>query len=213
MPKDPRFNFYTDNWIGGTEGFTLEQEGAYLSLIIMQSKVGRFTKDQAIDKLMQKTRGNTAVCTELWQFLVPKFETDGNFFWSARLEIEIEKSQNHSKAQSERVKKRWDKSGTDSGNTAVHTQDIPVYGSGSGTIKLTEEKFSEIFDSLTLEQIKTTFPDHDIHNELNIFKLKVRGDPNKYKSRDSGGIKQAFIYQLSKSKSTKKAQKTNYKVQ
>lgn len=213
MAKDPRFNFYTDNWIGGTEGFTLEQEGAYLSLIIMQSKVGRFSKDQAIDKLMQKTRGNAAACAGLWQFLMPKFETDGNLFWSARLEKEIQKSENHSKAQSDRANKRWYKSGTDSGNAAACAQEMPVYGSGSGTNKITEEQFSEIFDSLTMDQIKTTFPDHDLINELNIFKLKVRGDPNKYQTRDSGGIKQAFIYQLGRSKSTKKAPKNLYKVQ
>ena len=119
MPKDPRFNFYPDNWVGGTEGFTLEQEGAYLNLIIMQTKVGRFTSAQAFDKLMQRTRGNTAVSTALWNFLIPKFETDGEFFWSARLEMEIQKSKNQSEKQKERISKRWNKSGIDSGITAV----------------------------------------------------------------------------------------------
>lgn len=55
MAKDPRFNFYPDNWDGGTEEFTLEQEGAYLRLIIMQSRKGKFTADQALDCLMRKT--------------------------------------------------------------------------------------------------------------------------------------------------------------
>lgn len=119
MAKDPRFNFYVDNWIGGTEGFTLEQEGAYLSLIIMQTKVGRFTKEQAFDKLLQKTRGNTAVSTAVLQFLIPKFETDGKLFWSARLEKEMEKSKTHSELQKTRVLARWNKSGINSGNTAV----------------------------------------------------------------------------------------------
>lgn len=123
MAKDPRFNFYPDNYDGGTDGFTLEQHGAYMQLMIMQFRKGRFTQEQAIDKLMQCTRGNTAVSTGLWSFLLPKFETDGKLFWSARLEKEIEKSKIHSEKQSERIKKRWDKektqSGTDSGNTAV----------------------------------------------------------------------------------------------
>ena len=89
MAKDPRFNFYPDNWDGGTDEFTLEQEGAYLRLIIMQSRKGKFTADQALDCLMRKTRGNAAACAELWNFLRTKFETDGTLFWSARLEKEI----------------------------------------------------------------------------------------------------------------------------
>jgi len=138
MAKDPRFNFYVDNWIGGCEGFTLEQEGAYLALCLMQTKIGRFTKEQALDKLMQKTRGNTAVCTKLIHFLIPKFETDGTFFWSERMEKELSKSKNHSLKQTERINKRW---GNDSGNTAV----LPDNRNGSGNgINIKE---SDFFDS------------------------------------------------------------------
>lgn len=132
MAKDPRFNFYTDNWLGGTEGFTLEEEGAYLSLIILQSKVGRFTKEQALDKLLQKTRGNTAVSTKLWNFLIPKFSTDGNLFWSVRLEKEMSKSKKHSLQQTDRINKRWQ---SQSGNTAV----LPVNGSGIDCININKE--------------------------------------------------------------------------
>jgi uncharacterized protein YdaU (DUF1376 family) len=129
MAKDPRFNFYVDNWIGGTEGFTLEQDGAYLALLLMQTKIGRFTADQALDKLLQKTRGNTTVCTEMWNFLIQKFATDGSFFWSERLEKEMAKSKRHSEKQSERIQKRWSKeNGTSNGNTVV----LPVNSTGSG---------------------------------------------------------------------------------
>lgn len=138
MAKDPRFNFYVDNWIGGCEGFTLEQEGAYLALCLMQTKVGRFTKEQAMDKLMQKTRGNTAVCTKLLHFLIPKFETDGKFFWSERMEKELDKSKKHSLKQTERINKRW---GKDSGNTAVLPDNRN--GSGNGINKEIEPDFFE----------------------------------------------------------------------
>lgn len=136
MAKDPRFNFYVDNWIGGTEGFTLEQEGAYLALILMQTKVGRFTHQQAHDKLMQKTRGNAAACAELWNFLMPKFSTDGTTYWSDRLEAEINKSRLHSQKQSERAKKRFlnpqEKGGTHSGNAAAHAAVLPDNRTGIG---------------------------------------------------------------------------------
>lgn len=138
MAKDPRFNFYVDNWIGGCEGFTLEQEGAYLALCLMQTKVGRFTKEQAMDKLMQKTRGNTAVSTKLLNFLIPKFDTDGEFFWSERMEKELDKSKKHSLKQTERINKRW---GKDSGNTAVLPDNRN--GSGNGISNNNEPDFFE----------------------------------------------------------------------
>lgn len=128
MAKDPRFNFYPDNWDGGTEEFTLEQEGAYLRLIIMQSRKGKFTADQALDCLMRKTRGNAAACAVLWNFLRTKFETDGTLFWSARLEKEIAKSRAYSEKQSERAKKRFsDKSGDATASAAA----MPVNRTGT----------------------------------------------------------------------------------
>lgn len=202
MAKDPRFNFYVDNWVGGTEGFTLEQEGAYLSLIIMQSKIGRFTKEQAVDKLLQKTRGNAAVSAGLWIFLLPKFDTDGAVFWSERLEKEMSKSKVHSQKQSERAKKRYPQ-------ISASAAAVPDNGSGIGNgieeegvqgEKIPEAWFDEKFDALTMEGINRQFKEHDVPNELAIFKLKVRGSPKDYIHRDAGSIRKAFIYQLNNSK-------------
>ena len=202
MAKDPRFNFYPDNWIGGTEGFTLEQEGAYLALIIMQSKIGRFSAEQAMDKLMQKTRGNTAVSTKLWNFLLPKFETDGKMFWSDRLENEIEKSKRHSKLQSQRVKVRWEK---ESGNTAV----IPVYGNGIGI----EDKIKSAFDEIYLQTQKMQWGHIDFEFEYKTFCEKVRGSPGRYSDRDTDGMRLALQSQLRNARSKKGEQKNKYKIQ
>lgn len=60
--------------------------------------------------------------------------------------------------------------------------------------------FNEIFDELLVESIQTTFPKHNLAEEFKIFKLKVRGSPDDYMHRDTGGIRQAFIYQLKHSK-------------
>ncbi len=203
MAKDPRFNFYVDNWIGGVEGFTLEQEGAYLSIIIMQSKIGRFTEQQAIDKLLQKTRGNTAVSTGLWKFLIQKFDTDGTFFWSTRLETEMAKSKKHSQLQSERINKRWNK---ENGNTAVIPGNSIGSGNGSGNElkgvqgeKFTDAWFAEIFDDIYMQKVSLTFKGLDLKQEANVFQLKVRGSPGDYQNRDTGSIRQAFIYQLKNS--------------
>lgn len=78
-------------------------------------------------------------------------------------------------------------------------------GKGTGTGKEPEQLqfsdtwFNEIFDALTMEQVKMVFPNHDLDNELKIFRLKVRGSPKDYLHRDAGGMRTAFTYQLSKS--------------
>lgn len=129
MAKDPRFNFYPDNYLGGTLGFTLEQHGAYLQLLILQSKLLQFTQEQAINHIATFYRGNYRGATELWQFLLPKFETDGTKFWNARLRKEMEKSKIHSQKQSERVKSRYSKN---NGTTAVVPDNSIGIGNGNG---------------------------------------------------------------------------------
>lgn len=67
--------------------------------------------------------------------------------------------------------------------------------------KFSDDWFSEVFDDIMMGSIASTFPNHDLKNELGIFKLKVRGSPKDYGHRDTGGIRQAFIYQLKNSTS------------
>lgn len=139
MAKDPRFNFYPDNYMGGTIGFTLEQHGAYIQLLILQSKVGKFTEQQALNHLASLTHGDTAVYTKLWKFLIPKFVSDGDLFFSERLLKEMSKSKAHSEKQAERVKNRWNKK---EGDTAVipATQVLPVNRTGNGIGNGTDKK-------------------------------------------------------------------------
>lgn len=212
MAKDPRFNFYPDNWEGGTEGFTLQQEGAYLALIILQSRRGPFTATQALDKLMTKTRGDAAASAELWRFLMPKFETDGRLYWSARLAREIEKSARNSKKQSERASKRWGHAAADAGD---HAQTMPAgTGIGTGTWKSKEEEVQEeegarqiltrqldsALDELTLEPLRmkarTLYPGVNFDQALERYRTKVLADPAGYADHDVSGLRRAFIFHL-----------------
>lgn len=221
MAKDPRFNFYPDNWDGGTEDFTLEQEGAYLRLIIMQSRKGKFTAEQAKDTLMRKTRGNAAASAKLWNFLMPKFITDGTSYWSERLDKELAKSRSHSEKQRERAEKRWsNKNGTATAYT--NTQALPVNGIGIGNGIGIEVKGKEVqeenqFDQLahqlrqecdralderTIENIKLShaYPGVDIDRELQRFKLKVAASPRVYADHGTEGLRLAFNAQLRSAK-------------
>lgn len=110
--KDPRFNFYPDNFEGGTDGFTLEQDGAYLRLLILQFRNGTFTEEQALDKLSMRCRGNAVAYTTLWKFLMPKFipeNFDGVNYYNERMAHEIDKSKKTSERQAVTAKSRWEK--------------------------------------------------------------------------------------------------------
>ncbi len=112
MAKDPRFNFYPDNFEGGTDGFTLEQDGAYLRLLILQFRRGTFTEEQALDKLSMHCRGNAVAYAALWKFLMPKFipeNFDGVNYYNDRLALEVDKSKKTSERQAVTAKSRWEK--------------------------------------------------------------------------------------------------------
>lgn len=144
MAKDPRFNFYPDNWTGGTMGFTLEQRGAYFELLVLNFYQGPFTADQGQNRLMELCRGNAGMCAELWSFLMHKFDTDGQKFWSARLLKEMNKSKVHSQKQSERAKKRWtSKNGIDSGTAAAMPDNGTGIGNGIGDNNKKEYDFTK----------------------------------------------------------------------
>lgn len=148
MGKDPRFNFYVDNFEGGTELFTLTEDGAYLRLMILQFRQGSFTEAEAIDKLMIRARGNAAACAELWKKLKPKFSPngfDGENFYSERLQLEISKSAQTSELQSLRAKSRWNKEmprhelGIDSGTAAGD-----AFSSISSNVGMSNNKASRV---------------------------------------------------------------------
>ena len=136
MAKDPRFNFYPDNFEGGTDGFTLEQDGAYLRLLILQFRNGSFTEEQALDKLSMRCRGNAVAYTTLWKFLMPKFipkNFDGVNYFNDRLALEMEKSRKTSERQTVTAIKRWQK---DKKNDAVGI------ATGDATASATGDAFS-----------------------------------------------------------------------
>lgn len=67
MGKKPSFQFYHDDYIGGTMGFTIEQHGAYLLCLISQFKDGHLSEE----KLNQ-------VCGGRFDLIKSKFITDEN---------------------------------------------------------------------------------------------------------------------------------------
>jgi uncharacterized protein YdaU (DUF1376 family) len=130
MAKDPRFNFYPDNWIGGTKRMTFEQKGAYMELILLNfycfsDGLPGFTEQEALHAVAP-----AAASAELWNFLKPKFKTDGKYYWSERMYKEFQKAKTHSEKQSERAKKRWDNAAASPAGDACNGTG---YGNGINT--------------------------------------------------------------------------------
>jgi uncharacterized protein YdaU (DUF1376 family) len=71
------------------------------------------------------------------------------------------------------------------------TVDVP-----RGTEDMTDEWFATIFDDKYMEGLVFAYRGVNLADELTRFKVKVRGDPKEYGSRDSGGIRNAFLFRL-----------------
>jgi uncharacterized protein YdaU (DUF1376 family) len=106
--KDPAFLFYPNDYLGGTMGFTLEQHGAYLILLIYQFNNGPFSA----------ANGRSIVGESLFNSITHKFDCDDNgLLHNARLSQEIDKRRKHSEHQRENANKRWNRKAT-----AMHPQ-------------------------------------------------------------------------------------------
>lgn len=134
MAKDPRFNFYVDNWIGGTKRMTLEQKGAYIELLVLNfyclsDGLPGFTEKEAINAV-----ASSAGYAQIWGFLKSKFPQAGEYYCNERMAKEFAKSKLYSEKQALRSKKRW-------GSDAVASSaGYALNGTGNG-IETVKEDF------------------------------------------------------------------------
>lgn len=164
MAKDPRFNFYPDNWTGGTRRMTLEQKGAYLELLMLNfysfsDGLDGFTEQEAFAQLVS-AGVSAAACAGVWNFLKQKFDCKGDLYFSARLKKEFFKSKKSSEKQTERANARWEKEKEKrEGKMPRHIpQDMPVngYGIGNGIEEVKEEGTGEtIRTDITIAHSRT----------------------------------------------------------
>lgn len=83
MAKDPAFLFYPGDWLGGTMGFTHEQKGCYIDLLILQfNNENGFTEAQAKQVL-------SISFASAWNSIKHKFVLTGNLYENTRLKSEI----------------------------------------------------------------------------------------------------------------------------
>ena len=91
MAKDPAFLFYHHDFIMGTAFLSLEERGAYITILCYMADKGQLTYHQ-----IKKVCG----AFDPLQLLSDKFTTDGNdLYYHKRLKFEVEKRKNFCKTR------------------------------------------------------------------------------------------------------------------
>lgn len=215
MAKDPAFLFYSQDFIVGVQTMTHEDRGKYITILCQMHQQGRL--DEETIRFMV---GSVSDKLRL------KFKQDERGLWyNERLELETARRNNFTESRringksggrpkkakaSAKPKQKLMQNHMDNhmGNVNEDVNVIDNRKGVQGENKFTEQYFAEVFDSRTMGDYKLAFPHHDLQNEMGIFKMRVRSDPGKYQERETGGIRQAFTYQLSNSKNGNNGKKT-----
>lgn len=117
--------FFIDRWLGGTQGMTHDEKGAYLDLLILQCKKGSFTLEQA-----EKTLG-TAAFPKLWGTLGEKFVVngEGRYFNAPLLGIIVGEAEK-SEQQAVRARKKSPRLPGETPGVVPGLSPAPVWQSG-----------------------------------------------------------------------------------
>lgn len=218
MAKDPAFLFYYDRFLAGTISMTNEEVGQYIRLLCIQANKGHISQKDMLNicathdndvclKFAPRGEGKFVnlvleeICLQRKSYTESRrnnrkgkkstLETDMNHICESHDEHMVNVNVN--------VNKDINTEEGVQGETNNHT---PVFESSTHQ-QFSDNWFADIFNELEMENIRSVFREHDLTNELMIFKLKVRGSKSEYINRDFGGIRSAFIYQLKTSNAKK----------
>lgn len=100
MSRDPAFLFYPNDYLGGTMGFTFEEHGMYLMLLIYQFNQKDFDYETAQN-----------ICSNKFDSIKNKFTFDENSktYFNPRLKEEIEKREKFSQSRRNNINMRYKK--------------------------------------------------------------------------------------------------------
>jgi uncharacterized protein YdaU (DUF1376 family) len=89
MAKDPAFLFYSSDFLTGTQFFTHEQRGKYITLLCLQHQTGHLSSEDMIK-----------ICGTHDKDIFKKFtKDDAGLYFNERLEIEVNKRRNFSESR------------------------------------------------------------------------------------------------------------------
>jgi uncharacterized protein YdaU (DUF1376 family) len=204
MAKQPYIPLYIGDWEQDVNGLSIEAEGAWLKIIFkcwrnegtftatieILARVCKVTPEKFASILLEWELGNICEITR----------QDGGLITLANRRIlrdrEISKERQIAGAKGgAKAKQKPSKPEAKPKQIPEYDNDIVIDNESDIELKL-KESINEIY----IDQEKRKWPHLDFAFEVETFKNKVRGSPQEYRGRDSGGIRLAFQYQLRTSK-------------
>lgn len=92
MGKDPSVSWYPGDYIGGTMGWTFEEKGAYVELLMAQFNRGHMDSHMVLHMLNQNNG--------LWERIKSKFVQDEDGLWyNERMDVEKEKRRKYTESR------------------------------------------------------------------------------------------------------------------
>lgn len=120
--KAPAFQFYANDFLGGTAFMTAEEVGAYIRLLCYSWDKGAIPND---DRILQRLAGCS---TDALVAVRQKFAPDSTgWLVNARLENVRDKQRAYSQRQTDAAKHRWDKSKLCHVNATAYATEMPPH--------------------------------------------------------------------------------------
>jgi uncharacterized protein YdaU (DUF1376 family) len=218
MAKQPYIPLYTGDYLKDTRRLPLEARGAWVDILIfMWENKERGVLIGTMEEFAQMmsctlTQANFVIGL-LQQKTVCDFEVlkNGQIKLSCRRMIrDAETSEKRAQAGKKGMSVRYEedcynKQPNKTPNKSVTSSDIDNDIEYEDDI---EFKLKEALNEIYLDQEQIKWPHLDFAFELETFRNKVRGSPHEYRSRDNGGFRLAFQYQLRNSKGKPKKNAT-----
>ena len=133
MTKDPAFLFYPNDYIGGTMGWSFEEKGAYIEILMMQFNRGHMTEHMICHTVGQ-----------LWDTIKVKFKKDvKGLYYNERLENEKIKRSLYTASRRNNIlgKNQY----SDRGHTTTRMEDENINENESKNKKNTAPTFNDVF--------------------------------------------------------------------
>lgn len=219
MPRQPYIPLYLGDWTQDTDGLSIEAEGAWLRVVFKcWRNEGSFTATiEILARVCKVTPEKFASILLEWKMNnicnIDEHQNGVITLTSRRIKSDLEKSavkavsgsKGGKSAQAKfKQNKNSAKANSDIDNDSDNEIEVGIKEGVQGK-PLTELDTANVLleqslDEAYLDQEQMKWPHLDFPFELETFRNKVRGSPGDYGTRDVGGIRLAFQYQLRNSK-------------
>lgn len=200
MAKDPAFLFYYKDAASDVSHMNRLERGCYFDFVQAQKNFGPLSLE-SIQKVLGKD------FNECWPALKMCLTCVNHMYFIEWLQESIEKRKKFSESRSKNRKGQKKDNLPQNEKTYVHHMAIAneivianvnekEEGVGETILPLSDKWFATILDDIEVGNLRMTFRDKDVDQEIKTFKAKARAAPGQYQHRDKAGILLALHSQL-----------------